>query len=220
MTKRTLFISALTVLCLGGLAGIIAQRHAIANLNAEEARLAQTAAPGHTPAPITSARPPSPELLQLRSQVSQLTERKRELMASQNAIGAVAAQPGVVADLPPGFIRKSEAQWAGTSRPEDTFQSAVWALHHRQLESLFQLIDPTSVDGLKQQIGNSPQKFFDDAATIPAMGLLNPRFFGAATIKAQLQLGVNDSQVRTIFFFNRDGQWKMVLDLPNTRFTP
>jgi hypothetical protein len=172
----------------------------------------------------SSPAPVSNELLPLASEMRRMLEREHELAGTpeenERFWKQFALERARAPASPPEFIRKSEAQWVGTSNPEDTFQSTLWALHHRQLDAFLQLLAPDTAERLRKQIGDSPEKFFDAAATISAMRLSDQQFHGAATIKAQLDLGPDDPDPKTIFFFLLDGQWKMVLSDADARFTP
>jgi hypothetical protein len=156
---------------------------------------------------IVPGLPPSPS--------SQATPPQREIQPSTPTVSTSAGN-----NPPAGFIRKTDARWLGTDAPQNTFQSALWALHHGNLDALLQLLEPGSAARLKEQIGDSPEKFFREASRIPAMRISDLRNFGAATMKGNLDLGPDDRVPRNIFFFLLDGQWKIVLENPDARFTP
>ena len=46
--------------------------------------------------------------------------------------------------LPPGYIRKSEARMVGYSTPDDTLQSFLWAIQNRDLTNVLQALAPDS----------------------------------------------------------------------------
>ncbi len=228
MNKRVLTIAAVAAVCLAAALAVIAQRRQLSTLQAQKDQLAAQAAGPADRIEASSKEPSqaSTELLELRNKITQLTQRKNELAGVRPENETLQAQlagkinNSAAASAPSGFIRKADARWVGTAKPEDTFQSALWALHNRQIDTFLQLLEPGSAEKLRQQIGNSPEKFLDDAATIPAMRVSNLQNFGAATMKANLDLGPDDRTPRPIFFFLLNGQWKIVLDNPNARFIP
>ena len=97
------------------------------------------------PVVVTTHSEPSLEVLRLRSQVGQLERRKRELAAVTEESKRLQAQLSTKATnvtsgvaLPAGYIRKSEAKYAGFGSPEDSLQSFLWAIEHRDLRTLMQ----------------------------------------------------------------------------------
>jgi hypothetical protein len=224
MNTRIVFISVLVVACLLAVVAVIAQRRQLASLKGDQQQFQMSAATSSETNTIASSPHPSAELLELRSKVTQLTARRNELAGvnSENENSHANIAVGGTSNSVPvsdGFIRKSEAKWLGTGKPEDTFQSALWALHNRRLDAFLGLLNPSSAERVRQQIGSSPEKFLAAAAAIPAMRVSNLRFFGAATMKGNLDVSLNDPTSRPIFFFLLDGQWKIVLDNEETRFT-
>ena len=148
MKGRALFSGFLVVVCLATLWGVWDQRSQLAGLRAEQQQaMAHLAARADGTAPaatadaggaVSAARPAAPaatpELLRLRSEVTRLTERRRELqgvraenerlraqLASRTHNGLRGSQS------PPGYIRKSEARMVGLNTPEDTLQTLLWA---------------------------------------------------------------------------------------------
>jgi hypothetical protein len=168
---------------------------------------------------ITSAVRPAPEPHDLHSNISELTARKNQLTGALPDQDEIRTRLTVRQATDSGFIRKTNAKWLGTDTPANTFESALWALHNRRADALMQLLSPDTVKMIQQQMGNAPEKFFDAAAAIPAMRVSNQQFWGAATIKAELDLSPEDRTPRAIFFFLLDGQWKLALG-EDTRFTP
>jgi hypothetical protein len=220
----------LIAVCLGVGWGIAARhRQSNALKKEKEEFIAKLSASGNAQPTSASTRqesgPPevSSEPLCLASEMRRVVNRERELAGTPEENERFWAQAGPrlasLPEPPPDFIRKSEAQWVGTSSPENTFQSALWALHQRRLDAFLQLLAPETAETFQQQIGNSPEKFLDEAARISAMRLSDQKFFGAATIRAELDLGPDDRETRTIFFFLLDGQWKINLDDAWARFT-
>ena len=85
----------------------------------------------------------SPELLQLRSQVTLLSAQVRGLnfVTQENArlrgqLAAAAQNTATGIQLPPGYVRKNQARLAGYKTPEDTLQSFFYG-HFENLFSLY-----------------------------------------------------------------------------------
>ena len=220
MNRSTVIVLGLIAVCFGVGWGIMARHRQPGVPQTQEGQvLTQLSEPLDAQPALTSTRHESGpaavsnEPPRLASEMRRVLERERELAGTPEENERFWAQFGPqLASLPappPDFIRKSGAQWVGTGNPEDTFQSALWALHHRQLDALLQLLAPETPKTFQRQIGDSPEIFFDAAAAISAMRLSNQKFFGAATIKAQLDLGPDDPDPKTICFFLLDGQWKI-----------
>jgi hypothetical protein len=231
MNRSTVIVLSLIAVCFGVGWGITARHRQPGGPEQQNGQvLAQLSEPlDAQPALMSTSQESGPvavssEPPRLASEMRRVLEREHELAGTPEENERFWAQFGrQLANLPappPEFIRKSEAQWVGTSNPEDTFQSALWALHHRQFDRFLQLLAPDTAEKLRKQIGDSPEKFFDAAATISGMRLSDQQFHGAATIKAQLDLSPDDPDPKTIFFFLLDGQWKMVLSDADARFTP
>jgi hypothetical protein len=176
--------------CLGAV-GIIAQHRQLVGLKDQKGQiLAQLSGPldgqsgstasgeesGKSGAGDSGPAGASRELLQLRNQLGQLTERKRELMGVRDQNGLLRAQfasrPGGEKLLPPDYIRKSSAQWVGLSTPENTLQSFLWTLQNRDLTNLFQVLTPEGAQRLSQMLTNEPNNFFAQSAAIPGMRIV------------------------------------------------
>ena len=134
----------------------------------------------------------------LASEMRRVLERERELAGTPEENERFWAQFGPqLASLPappPDFIRKSEAQSVAEPAIPKTLFSPYPAGRCITGGSIafLQLLAPDTAERLRKQIGDSPERFFDAAAAISAMRLSDQKFFGAATIKAQLDLGSDD----------------------------
>lgn len=144
MNLRFLLSGLLTLVCLGAAWAVISQRQELGHLQVERqaqlASLSQDASaqpPGEAKpaeAASTLARSDSSaELLQLRSEVTRLTQRRQSLanVKSENeqlrmkiASRATNAAPGTA--LPAGYIRKSQARMVGYNSPQDVLQTLLW----------------------------------------------------------------------------------------------
>ena len=131
MNVRFLISGLMTLVCLGAAWAVIAQRQELGHLRVERQAQLTALSQDTTPQAASEAKPAatvstpaqadsSSELLQLRSEVTRLTQRKQALanVPTENeqlrmklAFRATNAAPGGL--LPPGFIRKSQAQMVG-----------------------------------------------------------------------------------------------------------
>ncbi len=172
--------------CLVAVAAVLVQHSQIARLRAEAQRVRQErmAAPAAPAAP--PAAQPEPvdrlsdaeegQLLRLRSQVTMLLARRRELasvraendqLRSQLAASRTnAAAGGVSFTLPPGYIRRSEAQYVGFAAPEATLQSRLWATQNQDTNLLLQAFTPQVAEHVRNELERLGAKgFFQRQAT-------------------------------------------------------
>lgn len=162
--KRALLIGLAGAVCLAALSAAIIQGRQLSNLRAEQQRLAaELAGPeasGLPAAPQGQAgggpgtAPVSPELLRLRGEVTRLSALRLELAPAraenerlrlQLAAAGTNNVPGQA--LPPGYLRRADARMAGYNTPEDTLQSLLWALHHKDSLRVLQAFAPEAKDG-------------------------------------------------------------------------
>jgi hypothetical protein len=162
--KRALLIGLAGAVCLAALSAAIIQGRQLSDLRAEQQRLAaELAGPeasGLPAAPQGQAgggpgtAPVSPELLRLRGEVTRLGALRLELAPAraenerlrlQLAAAGTNNVPGQV--LPPGYLRRADARMAGYNTPEDTLQSLLWALHHKDSLRVLQAFAPEAKDG-------------------------------------------------------------------------
>src|ERR1019366_3312248 len=160
MNARVVIVGGLILLCLLAFVGVLAQRRELAQLRADQLQVfSQFAASSNLQADVQfnnssdtgAARPPSLELLKLRSTVTQLIHRRNELagvskdnenLRSQIATRGPNASPGTA--LPPDYIRASQAQWVGLATPENTIQSFLWSVRNRDVTNLLQTLNVAS----------------------------------------------------------------------------
>src|SRR5262245_14435055 len=136
MNLSRLYPRLIAIACLAGAATVFVKSRELTSLQHEQQHLeaqreenvAQNNPSTSADAPVASTpSSPSPELLQLRNQVGQLTARSRELAAvtaenerlrTQVADRSKRSTNGNAPALPPDYIRASKAQWRGLSTPE------------------------------------------------------------------------------------------------------
>jgi len=137
MKKRTLVTTLAWVFCLGTVSGVLLQRQELLHLRADQGPVTSTPAQSiamsssaddngeGAPGTVAPAEAVSPELLRLRNEVTRLNARKRELagapeeaerLRAQSVRSATNSAAGI--RLPPGYMRKGEAQLVGYSTPE------------------------------------------------------------------------------------------------------
>jgi hypothetical protein len=233
MNGRVWFSGFLVVACLATLWGVWGQRSELAGLRAAHQQLqAQLAARANSPAsPATaeaagsgSTRPQAalvvtPELLRLRSEVTRLTERRRELAgvrAENEALRARLTSRGTNgtggSELPTGYMRRSEARFVGYNTPDDTLQSLLWAVQNHDLTNVLQAFTPEIAARLRAQVDESPESIEDFWQK--SVGLIGCRIVSRETdpsdgsITAEVEVVPGQSGPRPTFR-QINGQWKM-----------
>jgi len=233
MNRRVLLGGLLACVCLAALWGVWSQRSQVAGLRAEQQQLlAQmatsadgSASPGTAEAAGAGSGVPqpslvaTPELLRLRSEVTRLTERRRELAGVRAENEQLRAQlasrgtngPGGV-QLPPGYVRKSEARLVGYNTPDDTLQSVLWATRNHDLTNVLEAFTPEIAEQIRAQAGVSPQSMEDFFAK--AVGFVGVRVVrrepadsdGSIAVEVEIVPGMPDAKIR---FQQINGQWKI-----------
>jgi len=230
MNRRALLGGFLAIVCLATLWGVLGQRSQLAGLRAEQQQLlavrahgsaslgtaeATGASPG-TPQPTLVA---TPELLRLRSEVTRLTERRRELageraenerLRAQLASRGTNSPPGI--RLPPGYIRRSEARNMGYSTPENTLQSMLWAMENHDLTNFLQAFAPERTENLRANAGETPEsieEFFSEAAGLVGVRIVNREqdaSDGSLTVQVEVVPGEPGPRIT---FRQINGQWRI-----------
>jgi hypothetical protein len=233
MNRRLLLSSFLAAVCLATLWGVWSQRAQVAELRAEQQQLtARVAAKADGPAAPVSAETvgaasgtgepalvATPELLRLRSEVTRLTERRRELASVRGENERLRAQaaargtngPGGV-QLPPGYITKREARMVGYNTPEDTLQSLLWAMHNHDLTNVLQALAPEQAEQLRAHAGESreaSEDFFRTTAGFVGMRVVKREqeaSDGSLTLELEVIPGMRGPRIK---FRQINGQWKV-----------
>lgn len=163
---------------------------------------------------------PSLELLRLRSQVGQLERRRRELavvpgenkrLQAQLAAKATNGTGGVA--LPAGYMRKSEARSVGFGSPEDSVQSFLWAIEHRDMAILLQFFGPDQARQMAAEVEKrgSAEDFFKEAGNLPGMLIAGRETKADGTVELKVQMIPNDEATTQKARFQQfDGQWRLV----------
>lgn len=225
---RALLIFICLAVCGITLALVTAQRRELGRSREQEQQLrvqaAASVAPVAPPSEATPATPkqqsPSTELLRLRGEVGQLERRKREFSSTQSENKTLRTQlaakgtnaPGAFV-LPAGYIKKSEAKFAGYGTPEDTIQSLLWAIQNENTTQLLQAFDSEFSRHLETEIQRrgSPEEFFKDTKAMPGLRIIGKQTEpdGAAVLTVEILPGdeIHTEKMRLKQF---DGQWKLL----------
>jgi len=232
MNIRFLFSSLLTLLCAGAVWAVIAQRQELGHLRAErETRLTALSADVASPAPgdVKPAEPASAaaqtgspsELLHLRGEVTRLTQQRQALanvvtenerLRSQLASRGTNVAPGMA--LPPGFIRKSQAQMVGYNSPQDTLQSFLWAVQNHDFSSVLHAFTMEAAQNMQaqfQQAGRSADDFFRDTAALVGLAIVEQKQLPDGSIEGKVQFGPSDAVPQSVVFRQINGQWKVAV---------
>jgi len=189
MNKRNVITVLAVVLCTGAVWRVTVQRQELVRVRAEQGRLialsvpasqARTTQKGGNFEAQEAANPAEavpPELLQLRAEVQRLTRRLSELSAVSKEAEQLRAQlqngrtnSAAGVRLPPGYLRKSQAQNVGYNTPEDTMQTFLWALQNRDLTNLTLSFKPDT--GRTTQF---EQGFIGEASAVPGLRIVSRR---------------------------------------------
>ena len=233
MNRRALLGGFLVAVCLATLWGVWSQRGQVAGLRAEQQQLmallaakgdgqasaagAETVGAGSgTAAPALVA---TPELLRLRSEVTRLAARRRELAgvrADNERLRAQLASRGTNGpggfQLPPGYVRKRDARMVGYNTPENTLQSLLWAIQNRDLTNVLQAFTAESVEHFLAQAAQSKRSvedFFRDSAGFVGMAVVGRKQDsndGSFELEVEVVPGVPHVELP---FQQTNGQWKI-----------
>jgi hypothetical protein len=222
MNKRTLLIFLAWILCFGTAWAVLAQRRELVRLRAQREQLTEPATVNHTRSEIDDSKSSvspgtlsdvdSRELLRLRSQITRLNARKRELAdvveIHQRLRGELDNGPtnAVGNRLPPGYIRKSEAQFAGYSTPENTVVSFLWALHHHDANGLLQSFSADM--SAKIEASGGTDSFFKSADPMPGLAIRGRNNLPDGSVELEVEF---DPSMPTDKLHIRpfNGEWKL-----------
>lgn len=195
---------------------------------AQELQSRTEALTNETPAAPEASQPvgpathagPSLELLRLRSQVGQLERRKRELAGVTEETKKLQAQLTSKATngtggvpLPAGYIRKSAAKFTGLGTPEDSLQSFLWAVEHRDLPTLTQCFDPESAKDIAARLERegSTEEFWKEAGILPGLLITGREQKADGTIVLSVQIVPDDETAKTKMRFRQfNGNWRLI----------
>lgn len=230
---RTLGISICVVACLVTLALARTQRRTLVSLREQEQQLrtqasealpvASQSAADKTVVATMEQYTPSPELLHLRGEIGQLERRKRELAGARLENERLRVQfaskgtnaPGAIA-LPAGYIKKSDAKYAGYSTPEDTIQTMLWAIRDRNTTHFLQAFNPEMAKQLEAEMQRrgSPEEFFKEADAMPGLRVTGKEVGVDDTMVLIIEMLPGDEATSQKMRFKQfGGEWKLMSGL-------
>jgi hypothetical protein len=221
MRGRSAIIVVSVVLCGAALWGVLGQGRQLSDLRAEQKRLQTVIPVTSTDTEAATTPPETPqvprELLQLRAEVARLSQQQRELAGARleneklrlqlenrrtnNAPKAASA----------GYIKMSQVTWLGCNTPEDTLQSAFWAMQNRDWEKYLETIRPDVAKELADSLraeSRSADEYFKDKHLPPVFKIVGRQQIDEGVIDLQIEFAPD---VPTITFDIRreGGQWKL-----------
>jgi len=217
---RNLLTVLAVMVCLGSVCALLVQRQNLNSLRAVQPQRTAQVDPASETARNTIEQAPaadaSSELLQLRSEVTRLKARQRELAgvpAEAERLRAQLASSGTNAavPLPPGFIRKAEARMAGYSTPENTVESFLCALQNHDFTNLLKVLAPASAQDLQEQMqrdGQKPEEFFKHADALPGLAIRSQQALPDGSVELQVEFGPGTPPQR-IVVLPVNGEWKL-----------
>jgi len=224
MNGKIVLTALSSVLCLGAVSGVIVQRQQLLNLRAQQGSQAPPSAnaqdrpQGDELKATTPGEEALPELLRLRSEVTRLSARKRELAGVAEEAERLRAQlasrqttESGANQLPPGYIRKAQAQMMGYSTPENTIQTFLWALHHQDINVLLQSFTPPQAEKLRSRIQASPDSaatFFKATEPMPGLGIQSRASKPDGSTELQVTFGPGLLS-QTFRLLQINGEWKL-----------
>lgn len=158
----------------------------------------------------------SPELLRLRSEITRLSARKSELanvtqegesLRARLADAQTNAPAG--SRLPPGYIRKAEAQFVNYSTPENTIQSFLWALQRHDVPRFLEALLPEEAQSMRNRIGMSGEaESFKGWDALPGMAVQSRQDLPDGTVELQVEIGPGLPSQK-IQLRQLNGEWKL-----------
>jgi hypothetical protein len=219
MSGRSAIILVSAVLCGAALWGVLAQGRQLSGLRAQQQHL--EAVNPATNAPATEiATPEVPrELLQLRAEVARLSQQQRELASARPENERLRLQlenrrtnSAAANSLGAGYVRMSEVKWRGYNTPEDTLQSAFWAIQNHDLGKYLETIRPDVSKEIGDRLRNrsgSADEFFQNYHLPPIFKIAGRhQDDDQETLQLQIEIAP-DIPPQGIFFRRVGGQWKL-----------
>jgi len=226
MIVRSVLIGVCTLACIGAVTGVVLQGSKLGDLRVEQRRLLtrlETAYDVSGTAPAETASQfaqragysPSPELLQLRDQVTRLSARKRELagVADENERlrAQLAARATNAVQLPPGYLRRTEARMVGYNTPEATIETFLWAVQKRDFQNVLRSLTPEAAQRLQtpiQQGSRSVEDLFREMI-LPGLHILERQQQEDGSIVLKVEVVPGSPESETLRLRQIAGQWKL-----------
>jgi hypothetical protein len=110
--------------------------------------------------------------------------------------------------LPPGFMRRSQAQFVGYNSPEDTLRTFLWALENGSVTNLLQVFSPAIAERFSNDVARSGQEnFFRDAKALVGLGITERKQLPDGAIELMVEPpGLPAENIRFEFL---NGGWKI-----------
>lgn len=135
------------------------------------------------------------ELLRLRGEYARLHQRQRELaplqaenkaLLARVAAAQANAKPGAVA-LPPGYLKRQDARFAGFGTPEAALESLFWATANRDTNTLLHLMPHLT----NQIYGAEAEKYWKQIGMVPGFRILKnePRSDSSVSLTIEILPG-------------------------------
>ena len=221
MKLRPFIQSGLVLCCLAVISAAVVQHRQIARLKAAELEIRTESAANHGPVngalasvPSSSATPLDDEelreLMRLRSEVHRQRLRKQELGGVQQENDSLRAQLGnaptntsaVQVKLPPGYIRRRDAQFVGFGTPEAALQSFLWGLANRDTNILTQ-----AMEGIEKEFAGNSDEFWRTAGSLPGLAVTATE--KKSDTEVDLQVEILPGEAQTIHARRVGADWKL-----------
>ncbi len=227
MTRQTLVLGAVLVLLVaGGAAFFVRQARSLRELRAEAQALrmelsrreASEFQVSSTTAGEGGALKPEErmELMELRNRVSEMRERQRMIAVLSNQVAALRAQVAGLqnyagGEVPPGYVRRLDAQNRGLASPEAALETFLWSITQRDPDSLSAVLTPERVEDLRRRMAEDAEAVFTDLLTIPGFRIVGRVERGPDEVELRVETAPGVEQ-GGILARRVDGEWK--LDVP------
>jgi len=214
-------------LCGAALWGLLAQGRQVSELQTEQKRLESayraTNAPPAEPVATPTPTPEVPrELLQLRAEVARLSQQQRELSGAHKENEKFRLQlenrrtnSASLKATSAGYIRTSDAKWVGCNTPQDTLQSAFWAMRNHELEKYLDTLEPGVAEANREGLRTEPRSaddFFKGKVIPPLFRIKGVQQINEGLVEVQVEISPDISPI-SFALRQVDGQWKLVSPL-------
>jgi hypothetical protein len=211
-------------LCGAALWGLLAQARQVSELQTEQKRLESayraTNAPPAEPAAAPDPTPEVPrELLQLRAEVARLSQQQRELSGARKENEKFRLQlenrrtnSASLKAVGAGYIRMSDAKWLGYNTPEDTLQSAFWAMRNHDLEKYLDALEPDVAAAIRESESRNAGDFFKGKVIPPVFRIKGEQQIEKGYVEVQVEISADISPI-SFALRQVNGQWKLVSPL-------
>jgi hypothetical protein len=188
-----------------------------AEMTAQAAPVPAVASPGAAAESGQRSEADLLELMRLRNEVAQLRQRQRELanaQAENNAlrqrVAAAAPVSASAVALPPGYIRRKDAQLTGYQTPEAALQSFIWAIANKNTNTLFQVLDREGAGNLLEDLQRKgPDEFWKEVSIIPGFRIIGNRANTETSSELTVEFAPGDEQKITAV--KNGEEWKLIL---------